>query len=267
MSNNSVTGSLSGRTALVTGAVGAIGRAIVSEFADAGARIVVADLSQAACDDFAAETKSKYGVDAVGLGVDLSDAAATEEAAERITQDFGTCDAIVVNAGILLLKPVLEISSKEWERTISINLTGAFNTAAAFGRSLVAAKKPGTIVFSSSLFGVRGGAGNAAYSATKFGIIGLTESMAADLAPKGIRVNAVCPGQIDTEMMKSLFETRAVENGTSSEREMADFVKRIPLGLLGRVDEIAKVYTFLSSEASSYITGQHILVDGGWQVG
>ncbi len=258
---------LAGRSALITGSVGAIGRALVAQFAEEGSRIVVSDLSQEACDELAAETRSTYGVDAIGLGVDLSDASATEEAAARVSRDFGVCDAIVVNAGILMLKPVLEISSHEWERTISVNLNGAFNTAAAFGRHLVASKQPGTIVFSSSLFGVRGGAGNAAYSASKFGIIGLAESMAADLAQHGIRVNAVCPGQIDTEMMRRLFDERAAEHGTSAELEMMQFVRRIPLGLLGRVDEIAKVYAFLSGEASSYITGQHIIVDGGWQVG
>jgi NAD(P)-dependent dehydrogenase (short-subunit alcohol dehydrogenase family) len=260
-------GTLTGRTALITGAVGAIGRALVAEFASCGARIVVADLSETACNQLASETTATYGVEAMGLGVDVSNAEKTAAAALTVAANFGVCDAIVINAGILTIKPVLEITPAEWHRTVSVNLTGAFNTAQAFGLQLVETGKPGTIVFSSSLFGVRGGAGNAAYSATKFGLIGLTESMAADLAGQRIRVNAVCPGQIDTAMMRELFSTRATENETTTDEEEARFVSRIPIGSLGRVDEIARVYSFLSSEASSYITGQHIVVDGGWQVG
>ena len=266
-SENSTRFPLAGRTALITGSAGVIGRALVDEFARAGARIVVADLSQEQCDELALKTKARYGVETIGLGVDLTDSASTAIAAERISQDFGVCDALVINAGILTLKPFLDLSSDDWEKTISVNLTGAFNTAQSFGRFLIASQKPGTMVFSSSLFGVRGGAGNAAYSASKFGIIGLAQSMAADLAPHNVRVNAVCPGQIDTAMLDQLFAVRASQNGTSADQEKSQFVKRIPLGSLGRVDEIASVYKFLSSDESSYITGQSIVVDGGWQVG
>jgi NAD(P)-dependent dehydrogenase (short-subunit alcohol dehydrogenase family) len=131
----------------------------------------------------------------------------------------------------------------------------------------VTAGRAGSVIFTSSLFGTRGGAGNAAYSASKFAIIGLAQSMAAELAPAGIRVNTVCPGQIDSVMMDHLFEERAAAADTTSEQERARFVSRIPLGRLGDPPDVADTYVYLASSLSAYVTGQHIIVDGGWNVG
>ncbi|MEY4899187.1 MAG: dehydrogenase of uncharacterized specificity, short-chain alcohol dehydrogenase like protein [Actinomycetota bacterium] len=258
---------LTGRTALVTGATGLIGRAICQEFARAGSRIVVSDIDDSTCSTFARELHDEFGVDTTPFVMDVADATSVESAAARITAEFGVCDAIVVNAGILALKPVLEMDSTTWDTVMRVNLTGAFITARAFAAEMVRADRRGTIVFSSSLFGVRGGAGNAAYSASKFGLIGLSQSMAADLAPHGIRVNAVCPGQIESTMMAALFETRASDNGTSPTHERSAFIERIPLGELGSVEDVARAYRYFSSDASAYVTGQHLIVDGGWQVG
>lgn len=258
---------LTGRTALVTGATGLIGRAICREFARAGSRIVVSDIDDSTCSTFARKLHDEFGVDTAPFVMDVADATSVESAAARITAEFGVCDAIVVNAGILALKPVLEMDSTTWDTVMRVNLTGAFITARAFAAEMVRADRRGTVVFSSSLFGVRGGAGNAAYSASKFGLIGLSQSMAADLAPHGIRVNAVCPGQIESTMMAELFKTRASENGTSPTLERAAFIERIPLGELGSVEDVARAYRYFSSDASGYVTGQHLIVDGGWQVG
>lgn len=258
---------LTGRTALVTGATGLIGRAICREFARAGSRIVVSDIDDSTCSTFARELHDEFGVDTAPLVMDVAYATSVESAAAQITAEFGVCDAIVVNAGILALKPVLEMDSTTWDTVIQVNLTGAFTTARVFAAKMVRADRRGTIVFSSSLFGVRGGAGNAAYSASKFGLIGLSQSMAADLAPHGIRVNAVCPGQIESTMMAALFETRASDNGTSPTHERSAFIERIPLGELGSVEDVARAYRYFSSDASGYVTGQHLIVDGGWQVG
>jgi len=258
---------LTGRTALVTGATGLIGRAICREFARAGSRIVVSDIDEVTCSTFAQELHDEFGIDAVPLVMDVADPTSVEAAAGRITAEFGVCDAVVANAGILALKPVLDMDSATWDAVIRVNLTGAFTTARIFATEMVRANLRGTIVFSSSLFGVRGGAGNAAYSASKFGLIGLSQSMAADLAPHGIRVNAVCPGQIESTMMTALFETRASENKTSPTKEREHFIGRIPLGELGSVEDVARAYRYFSSNASGYITGQHLIVDGGWQVG
>jgi NAD(P)-dependent dehydrogenase (short-subunit alcohol dehydrogenase family) len=255
------------RTALVTGGVGAIGEAIARRFAGEGARVVVADLDAAAAAAVAADIAADYGVETLGIAMDVADAQDTERAAARIESEFDTCDAIVANAGILVLKPALELSAEEWNRVVSVNLGGAFNTAAAFGRRMVAAGRPGTITFSSSLFGVRGGRSNAAYSASKFGIIGLSQSMAAELGDHRIRVNAVCPGQIRTAMIDALLAGRAAASGRTVVEEEADFTRTIPAGGLGTVDDVAKAFVYLSSDQSSYITGQHLVIDGGWQVG
>jgi NAD(P)-dependent dehydrogenase (short-subunit alcohol dehydrogenase family) len=132
---------------------------------------------------------------------------------------------------------------------------------------MVGAGGGGRIVFTSSLFGLRGGRENAAYSASKFGVVGLMECMAAELAPAGILVNAVCPGQMDTEMLRSLFRDRATLRGTTEAAIRGTFEARIPVGRLGGMEELAGTYVWLASDLSRYVTGQSITVDGGWQVG
>jgi NAD(P)-dependent dehydrogenase (short-subunit alcohol dehydrogenase family) len=260
-------GALEGRTALVTGAVGALGGAVARRFAHEGARVVVSDIDADATGALAAAIAEETGRETYPVAVDVSDQDAVEDAARRVTREFGVCDALVVNAGVLALGPATELTRRQWDLVVGVNLTGAFVTATVFGRHLLASGRPGTVVFCSSLFGVRGGAGNAAYSASKFGVLGLSQSMAGDLAPAGIRVNAVCPGQIDTVMLDSLFRVRAEEAGTTPEHERAEFCRRIPLGSLGTADDVAKAFVYLSSDASSYVTGQHLVLDGGWQVG
>lgn len=259
-------GALSGRTALITGAVGVLGRAVAYRFACEGARLVVSDLDQRATAELAAQLSRDTGAQVYPIAMDVRDSAAVDDAAQRVSDDFGVCDALVINAGVLVLGPALQLTREQWDLVLGVNLTGAFTTATAFARHLLAAGRPGTIAFSSSLFGVRGGRGNAAYSATKFGVIGLAQSMAAELAAQRIRVNAVCPGQIDTEMLERLFVTRAASASTTPEHERAQFCRRIPLGELGSPEDVAKAFLYLSSAASSYMTGQHIVLDGGWQV-
>jgi NAD(P)-dependent dehydrogenase (short-subunit alcohol dehydrogenase family) len=180
--------------------------------------------------------------------------------------ELGVCDVIVANAGILVAKPAVEISQHEWDKLIAVNLSGAFHTATVFARRMTRTERSGSITFSSSLFGVRGGPGNSAYSASKFGIIGLAQSMAAELAPFGIRVNSVCPGQIATAMIEELFQARAGESGRSVAEERHAFESKIPLGRLGTPEDVANTFVYFASELSSYVTGQHLIVDGGWQV-
>lgn len=260
-------GALRGRTALVTGGAGAIGRAVALRFAAEGARVVVADVQESAAIDVAREAAEVSGLDCLGIGLDIADFDAVRASAEQVTANFGVCDAIVVNAGILTLTPALEMTPRQWGAVIDINLSGSFYTATEFARPLVEAGGGGTIVFTSSLFGMRGGKGNAAYSASKFGIIGLAQSLAAELAEFGIRVNSVCPGQIGTAMLDAIFEERASASGSSADAERDLFVERIPLGRLGTPDDVAKAFVYLSGDASDYLTGQSLLIDGGWQVG
>ena len=267
MNSKSREGLLAGRVALVTGAVGAIGAAIADRMAGQGADVVIADLNEAKATETAAEIAGRHGGRALGIGVDVTDPANLEAAADRVEAELGVCDVIVANAGILVAKPALEIEAREWNAVISVNLSGAFHTATVFARRLERSGRDGSIIFSSSLFGIRGGRGNAAYSASKFGLIGLAQSMAAELAPAGIRVNSVCPGQIETAMIEDLFRRRAEQNQTNPDHERSEFVQRIPMGRLGSADDVADTFVYLASDLSAYVTGQSIVVDGGWQVG
>ena len=258
---------LEGRVAVVTGAARGIGACIAERLAAHGAAVALVDLDAAATEAAAAEVAAATGGSTLGLAVDVTDPVAIAGAADRIESRLGLVDVVVPNAGILVLKPALEIRPQEFEAVLRVNLLGAFQTATEFARRMVDHGAEGRIIFTSSLFGLRGGSGNAAYSASKFGLLGLSQSMAAELAPAGIRVNAVCPGQIESAMIQQLFDDRAAAAGSTADEERAAFARHIPLGALGTPEEVADTYVYLASTLSSYVTGQHVVVDGGWSVG
>lgn len=262
-----MSGMLQGRVAVITGGAGAIGRAIARTYAREGAAVAIVDIAAEAAQQVAADIASEFGVGAIGAAVNVADPAALEALADEVESRLGVVDIVVPNAGILVAKHATEISAEEWDKLQGVNLDGAFHTATVFARRMQAADKPGAIIFTSSLFGVRGGRGNAAYSASKFGVIGLAQSMAAELARHGIRVNSVCPGQIASAMLDQLFTERSAESGRTPEEERAIFEQRIPAGRLGTPDDIAKAFLYLASDLSEYVVGHALLVDGGWQVG
>ncbi|MCP4327918.1 MAG: SDR family oxidoreductase [Alphaproteobacteria bacterium] len=255
---------LKGKVGFITGAARGIGLAVARAFTDHGASVVIADIAT----DEARQSASSLGDDqAMAVSLDVTDEASTERAVESAMKRFGRIDCVVANAGILMLKHAVQFDTDDWRRVVDVNLTGAFITTKVVAKQMIEQDEGGRIILTSSLFGLRGGVENAAYSASKFGMIGLAQSLAAELAPHDILVNSVCPGQMDTDMIRQLFRDRAQLRGTTEEEVRGALEGRIPLGHLGPLDHLAGTYVYLASDLSRYVTGQAIVVDGGWQIG
>jgi len=254
---------LDGKVAFITGGAQGIGFAVARAFVEHGASVCVADIAA----DKVEQAAKKIGHRAKGLALDVTDEDATIGAAEAVVRQFGRVDIVVPNAGILVLKHVVDTGAAEFRKVVDVNLTGAFITAKIFARRLIEQGQGGRIVLTSSLFGLRGGRENGAYSAAKFGMVGLMECLAAELASHNITANCVCPGHMDTDMIRQLFRDRAAMRGTSEGEVRKTLESRIPAGHLGTMDELSGTYVYLASDLSRYVTGQSIVVDGGWQVG
>jgi NAD(P)-dependent dehydrogenase (short-subunit alcohol dehydrogenase family) len=254
---------LEGKVAFITGGAKGIGLAVAQALISCGARVMLADVES----DLASQRAEELGMNAASTGLDVRDEAATEAALKATLECFGRVDIVIPNAGILLLKHAVDLSAAEFRSVLDVNLTGAFITASVFSRHLIEQGNGGRLVLTSSLFGLRGGKENSAYSASKFGMIGLMQCLAAELAQYDILVNCVCPGQMDTDMIRQLFRDRAEITGTTEMEVHKSLVDRIPLGHLGSLDKLAGTYVYLASPLSQYVTGQSITVDGGWQLG
>lgn len=256
-------GLLEGKIAFITGGAQGIGLAVARAFLEQGAKVAIADVQAEAVSKAAAS----LGSSCLAVPLDVTDDAATATAGAQIMDRFGRLDIVVPNAGILLLKHAVDTEVAGFRKVIDVNLTGAFITAKVLAQHIVAGKRGGRIILTSSLFGLRGGRENAAYSASKFGMVGLMQCLAAELAADGILVNAVCPGQMDTDMIRQLFRDRAKIRGVTEAQVRGALESKIPVGHLGPLDHLAGTYVYLASDLSRYVTGQSIVVDGGWQVG
>lgn len=243
---------LKNKVAIVTGAGRGIGRVIALRFATEGARIVTADLSLEHAEGVAREITEKGGV-AEALRVDVADPSSVTEMIAQTRKRAGRIDVLVNNAGIGSNQPVLELSLDEWERNLRVNLTGTFLCAQAVGRVMVD-QGGGRIVNIASISGQRGGVGRAAYGAAKAGVILLTKVMAVELAARGVLVNAVSPGPIDTEQSR----------GTHTPATRRSYLERIPMRRYGEADEIASAVVFLASDDASWVNGHVLNVDGGF---
>jgi len=250
---------LNKKIAIVTGARRGMGKTHALILAKAGAKVVVSDISLEDCEKVVEEIK-KEGGEALAIKCDVSKKKEVDEMIEKTIEKFGKVDILVNNAGICQFKPFLELTEEEWERTLDINLKGYFFCAQAAAPEM-AKQKSGVIVnIASVVMGQigMGMAGLAHYSASKGGIVALTKTLALELAPLGIRVNAISPGVIDTPMVASVkLDPKAIEG----------ILAQIPLRRMGRPEEISNTVLFLASDESSYITGATIVVDGGWLAG
>lgn len=248
-------GRLEGRVALVTGAASGIGRASALLFAREGARVVAVDRAPEV-EDTAAEIR-REGKSAIAITADVSSEDDVSGAVDRAIGEFGALDAIYANAGVSGgFKDFLSLTPQDWMSVLSVNLVGVYLAIKHAARVMLPRKK-GAIVCTASVAGIRSGAGGAPYSASKAGVISLTQTSANLLAGTGIRINAICPGIIETGMTKPIFD-RARERGTHGLIGQLN-----PLRRYGRPEEIARMALFLASDESSYVNGQAFAVDGG----
>ena len=241
--------SLNGKTALVTGASRGIGRAIALRLAEDGANVAViyagsADKAEAVVNEITA-----LGVNAKAYRCNVADSAAVNETVKAVTNDLGKIDILVNNAGITRDGLMLRMKDEDFDAVLDTNLKGAFNMIRACYSGFIR-KKSGRIINISSVSGIMGNAGQANYSASKAGVIGLTKSVARDLASRGITCNAVAPGFIQTDMTENLGDNNPLLNS-------------IPLGRMGKPEDIAAAVAFLASDSAAYITGEVLKVDGG----
>jgi 3-oxoacyl-[acyl-carrier protein] reductase len=240
-----------GKTALITGSTRGIGRAIAEAFAKHGANVVVSGTVEDRAKAVADELAEKFGVKTLGVGMDVSDPQSVEEAFKKINAAFGGVDILVNNAGITRDTLFLRMKLEDWQKVLDVNLTGTFLVTKQVVRYMTK-KRWGRIINITSVVGFTGNIGQVNYSTTKSGLVGFTKSLAKELAPRNVLVNAVAPGFIETEMTAVL-----------KDEVKETYKKQIPLGRFGKPEEVASVVLFLASPMADYITGEVIHVNGG----
>ncbi len=241
---------LKGKVALITGGARGIGKSIGERLAKDGADIAVCDVNLEGSQETADEL-SKLGITARAYQMNVTDVDSVQKAVADCLADFGKIDILVNNAGITRDALMMRMKQDDWDAVIAVNLTGSYNATKAVIRSMMKARY-GRIVNMASVVGVVGNAGQANYSASKAGLIGLTKTMAKELATRGITVNAIAPGFIQTEMTDHM-----------TEEAKEAFLTAIPMNRPGSADDVANVTAFLASDDAAYVTGQVICVDGG----
>ena len=258
---------LSGKVALVTGAAQGLGEAIARRLASEGCQVALADINETKASDAAKAIADDTGAWTRGVGADVTDPDSCAAMVEAVVSSRGRLDILVANAGILKAGDVTEMSPDDFRRVVEVNLTGYFLSAQAAARVMVA-QKAGVIVQVNSKSGKKGSFRNGAYAASKFGGIGLTQSIALDLAPHNVRVNAVCPGNLldGTLWQDSLFAQYAQTQGLTIEQVRAKYESQVPLGRGATYDDVTGVIVFLCSDDAAYMTGQAINITGGQEM-
>lgn len=241
------------QVAIVTGGAHGIGLATAQRLASEGAAVVVADIDYAEADR-AAQTIKVAGGQALAVEVDVTARASVEAMLAATLEHYRQVDVLCNIAGIALGESFLEITDEKWHKTLAVNLTGVFLCSQIVARHMVEGRTEGRIVNMASTNGLVGEAELTAYNASKFGVVGMTMTMAIDLAPYHIRVNSVCPG---------LIKTRLTQSARENPQWTADYLKKIPLNRFGEPTEVAAAVAYLASTDSGFITGHQLVIDGG----
>ncbi len=253
---------LNGKIALVTGSARGIGKAIALRFAQEGAQVALNDIDDENLKEAAREIQKVGKEKAIYKKADVSKSKEVEELTQYVVEKLGIIDILVNNAAISRIISFPDTSEKLWDRIMQVNLKGAFLCCKAVIPGMIK-KGRGKIINMSSQSGKRGSTWHAAYCVSKFGIIGLTQSLALELAPHKINVNAVCPGVVFTPLWEEQAANHARRRGIDEKQVKEDLVKKIPLGRLGTPEEVANLVLFLASSRSDYMTGQAINLSGG----
>ncbi len=253
------------QTAIVTGAGQGLGEALARRLDAEGCRVVVADIQFEA-----AQKVAESLTDAMAVKVDVCDEEQVEAMVEATVTRYGSLDLMVSNAAILIAKAAVEFPAAQWRKMMDVNLIGYFICAKAAAKAMIPNKK-GNIIQINSKSGKKGSYKNSAYAAAKFGGIGLTQSLALELAEHGIRVNAICPGNLLNSPLwndgpNALFKQYAKNQGITEEQVRQKYLNQVPLGRSCEYEDIANVMVFLASSESSYMTGQAINVTGGQEM-
>ena len=241
---------LTGKTAVITGSARGIGRAIAEKFIQLGAKVIISDINETLAKQTADELKAAGG-EAFAIPANVTSVADAQNLIEKTAETYGKVDILVNNAGITKDTLLIRMSESDWDAVINVNLKGAFNCLKAAAKMMMK-QRSGKIVNITSVVGLMGNFGQANYSASKAGLIGLTKTAAKELAPRGITVNAVAPGFIQSQMTEEL-----------SDQVKENFLAGIPLKRMGTPEDVANAVAFLASSSADYITGQVVQVDGG----
>ena len=261
---------LQDRIALVTGGAQGLGQAICVRLADEGCHVVVADLNEPKAVETAQSISNATGRRALAIKVDVTNEAQVQAMVERCLQEFGRLDILVSNAGILIAEEITEFPAAKWRLVMNVNLFGYFLCAKHAAR-IMKAQKSGVILEINSKSGKKGSFKNSAYAASKFGGIGLTQSIALELAEYGVRVNAICPGNLLdsplwTEGPHALFKQYARNRGITEEQVRQTYIEQVPMKRGCTYADVCNVVAFLASDQASYMTGQAINVTGGQEM-
>jgi meso-butanediol dehydrogenase/(S,S)-butanediol dehydrogenase/diacetyl reductase len=249
----------SGKAVVVTGAATGIGAAIARAFHAAGARVAILDLNEKAAAGLAAE----LGSPAVSGAIDVRERSSVEAAIDRVIGLFGGIDILCANAGVSTMQRSLDLTDEDWDFNMDVNAKGIFLCDQIVCRHFIATGRKGIIVNTASLAGKVGAPLLAHYSASKFAVLGWTQALARELAPLGIRINAVCPGFVRTGMQEREIVWEGELRGMTPEAVRADYVAQTPLGRIEEPEDVADVVKFLASDAARFMTGQGINVTGG----